>query len=59
MWEDQEPPKKAPEKNNLDRMGVAELNAYVAELEMEIARAKAAIAQKQAIRSGAEGLFKR
>ena len=39
-------------------MGVSELEDYIAELEAEIARARATIDSKQSHRSGAEALFK-
>lgn len=58
-WEELEPKKKAPAPKNLDVMGVAELNAYIAELESEIDRARAAIQRKQAARQGAESFFKK
>ena len=54
-----EPRPPAPAKKNLDVMGIGELDAYIADLEAEIARAKAAIAAKQSVRAGAEALFKR
>jgi uncharacterized small protein (DUF1192 family) len=40
-------------------LGVSELGAYIAELEEEIARARAEIAAKRKQRGGAESLFKR
>ena len=49
---------KAP-KRNLDTMGIAELDAYIGELEEEIARVRAAIASKRSVRGGADALFKR
>jgi len=58
-WDDLEPAKKAPEKRNLEVMGIEELGDYIAGLEAEIERAKAAIAAKRSVRAGAEGLFKR
>jgi len=58
-WEDVEPSKKAPVKKNLEIMGIEELDEYILGLEEEIARAKAAIAAKRSVRSGAESLFKR
>ncbi len=57
--DDLRPLKAKPQPKNLDPMSVAELNAYIAELEGEIARARAEIAKKDRIRSGAEALFKR
>lgn len=58
-WEDLDPKKKAPTARNLEIMGVAELNAYIEELEGEIARARAVIAAKQSARAGAESFFKK
>lgn len=54
-----EPRKPAAARKNLEVMGVAELTAYIAELEAEIVRVRAAIAAKQSVRAGAEALFKR
>ncbi len=54
-----EPRQPVPAKKNLEVMGIEELDAYIAGLEAEIARAKAAIAAKQSVRAGAEALFKR
>lgn len=58
-WEDLDPQKKAPQKKNLEIMGVAELNAYISELEEEIQRARAMIARKQDAKQGAEAFFKK
>ncbi|HLO76469.1 MAG TPA: DUF1192 domain-containing protein [Magnetospirillum sp.] len=58
-WDDIEPKKKSAALRNLEIMGVAELNAYITELEAEIARVRAAIAAKQSARQGAEGFFKK
>jgi uncharacterized small protein (DUF1192 family) len=44
---------------DLALMGIAELEAYIAALEAEAARARSEIAAKQQQRSGAEALFKR
>jgi uncharacterized small protein (DUF1192 family) len=57
--EDLEPTKKPAAKKDLTVMGVDELNAYIAVLKEEIGRAEAAIAAKQAHRSGAEAFFKK
>jgi uncharacterized small protein (DUF1192 family) len=43
----------------LDKMGVAELRAYVAQLQAEIARAEAMIKSKQSVRGAADSLFKK
>jgi len=58
--EDDELPKhrKLPPKD-LTPLSVAELTDYIAGLEAEIARARAAIAAKQSHRAGADSLFKR
>lgn len=58
-WDDLEPRKVKPKPKDLQPLSIAELNDYIAELEAEIARARAAIAAKQQDRSGAEGLFRR
>lgn len=43
----------------LDRMGIAELEAYVVGLRGEIARAEGEIARKRDHRSAADSVFKR
>jgi uncharacterized small protein (DUF1192 family) len=58
-FDDLEPRKAQPQLKNLAPLSVAELTAYIAELEAEIGRARAAIAAKQDVRAGAESLFKR
>jgi uncharacterized small protein (DUF1192 family) len=50
--------KKAPPKP-LDSLGVAELEAYIAELEAEIRRARAAIAARQAHKGDADRFFRK
>lgn len=57
--DDLEPLKQKPKPKNLEPMSVAELNAYIAELEDEIARVRADIARKTTHRAGAESLFKK
>jgi len=57
--EELEPKKQKPKPRDLEVLGVSELNDYIAELEAEIARAKAAIAKKQDHRGGAEAFFKK
>lgn len=42
-----------------DAFSIDELNAYIAELKAEIARAEAAIESKKGFRSSAEDVFKR
>ncbi len=56
--EPDEPMKQPAARRNLDPLGVAELEAYIGELESEIARVRAAITAKQRLRGGADGLFK-
>jgi len=57
--EDLEPRNKRPAPKDLSTLGVAELEAYIAGLEAEIARARDEIAARLAQRRGAEGLFRR
>ena len=57
--DDLEPKKPKPKPRDLEGLGVAELEDYIAELQGEIARAEAAIAKKQDHRSGAESFFKK
>jgi uncharacterized small protein (DUF1192 family) len=55
--DDPTPPKPAPK--NLEILSIAELDAYIGELEAEIARTRRTIDQKRSIRGGADALFKR
>jgi uncharacterized small protein (DUF1192 family) len=57
--EDLLPGKKPAPPKDLSLLGIAELEAYIAGLESEIARAQAEIAEKRKHRGGAEALFKR
>lgn len=57
--EDDLPRQRRLPPRDLAPLGLAELNDYIAELEAEIARARAAIEAKRSHRSGVEGLFKR
>jgi len=54
-----EPQRKPAQPKDLSLMGVAELEAYIAELENEIARVRVEITAKLGQRRGAEALFKR
>ena len=54
-----EPRRKPAQPKDLSLLGIAELEAYVAELENEIARVQAEITAKLGQRRGAEALFKR
>jgi uncharacterized small protein (DUF1192 family) len=57
--EDLLPRNKRPQKKDLTPMAVAELEAYIADLEAEIRRARDEIAAKRKQCSGADALFKR
>jgi len=57
--EELEPRRKAAQQRDLTLMGIEELEAYVAELEAEIARVRIEITAKLGQRRGAEALFKR
>ncbi len=61
MFEDDPPPAKPRRlaELRLDGLGVAELAAYVAELQGEIDRAEAEIARKRDHRGAADALFRR
>ena len=54
-----EPRRKPAQPKDLSLMGVAKLEAYIAELENEIARVRVEITAKLGQRRGAEALFKR
>ncbi|MBI3451743.1 MAG: DUF1192 domain-containing protein [Rhodospirillales bacterium] len=57
--DDLEPRKQKPKPKDLGPYSIEELNDHIATLEAEIARARAAIAAKQAHRSGADVFFKK
>ena len=57
--EDLEPRRKVPKLRDLAPLAIAELEAYIGELEAEILRVKDEIVAKRKQRGGAEGLFKR
>ena len=54
-----EPRRNPTQPKDLSLMGVAELEAYIAELENESARVRVEITAKLGQRRGAEALFKR
>ena len=56
--EDLEPLSKKPKPKDLDSLGVAELEDYLAELEAEMTRVREKLAAKKAYLSGADNLFK-
>ena len=56
--DDLEPAARPAGKPDLEPMSVGELNDYIASLEAEIGRARAAIAAKRDYRSGAEAVFR-
>ena len=57
--EDLEPAKKPQTVKDLTVMSIDELRDYIGSLRSEIERAEAAIAAKQAHRSGAEAFFRK
>ncbi len=57
--EDLLPRQKKPATKDLAPLSIAELEAYIGELEEEIARTRGEIAAKRKQRSGADALFKR
>lgn len=60
LIEDEPPrPKTRLHATPLDRLGVAELQSYIAELSEEVARAEAEIARKQGDRAAADSVFRR
>ena len=54
-----EPRHKPAQPKDLSLLGIAELEAYIAELESETARVRVEITAKLGQRRGAEALFKR
>lgn len=56
-----EPVRRKPlvEPREMSAMGVAELEDYIAQLSVEIERARAAIAARNSARAGAESVFKK
>ena len=56
---DLEPRRKPAQPMDLTLLGIAELEAYIAELQAEIERVRVEIAAKLGQRRGAEALFKR
>lgn len=52
------PPAKKPAKKDLTPLSVEDLQQYIAELEAEIVRARAAVAAKDAHRAAAAAFFK-
>lgn len=61
MHDDEETQGRRPTAGLQDLSGwsVAELEAYIARLELEMARARAEIDNKNAVRNAAEALFKK
>ena len=57
--DDLEPRKAKPKPKNLDPLSVDELEAYIGELQDEIARVKAEIAKKQAHLNAAAAFFRK
>jgi uncharacterized small protein (DUF1192 family) len=61
MFEDEDlaAQKTVPKKKDLTPLSLAELEAYIADMESEILRVRTEIAAKRKQRGGAESLFKR
>ena len=57
--EDLEPRKQKPVKKNLDEMSIEALHEYIAEMEEEIARVRAAIENKEKARNSADSFFRK
>jgi len=57
--EDDLPQTRRVELRVLDPLGIAELQAYIAELQAEITRAELAIRQKQSRQDVAESFFRK
>lgn len=57
MFDDEPVAAPSPGPRNLEPLSVADLEAYIAELQAEITRAREAIAAKQRQRAGADALF--
>ncbi len=58
MMDEEEVRRPQLERPNLEVMGIAELEAYIADLEGEIARAREMIGAKTSHRGTAESFFK-
>ena len=58
MDDDEMRPKPQVAAPALDRMGIAELQAYVAGLRQEIGRAETEIARKEGVMKAADGFFR-
>ena len=57
--EDLQPQPRKPDLKNLEVMSVEALEDYIAELEAEILRVRAEIANKQSAKSTAESVFRK
>jgi len=56
--DDLEPVKKKSEQKDLEIMSIEALHEYIADLDLEIQRARMAISMKEDARKGAESVFK-
>ena len=54
-----EPKPQLPATPPLDRLGIAELHAYIEGLRAEIVRVEGEISRKQALRDAADSVFRR
>jgi uncharacterized small protein (DUF1192 family) len=59
MDDDDLPRKIKPQPKPLDGLGIAELEGYIAELEAEIERVRAAIGAKQSHKGAADKFFRK
>jgi uncharacterized small protein (DUF1192 family) len=57
--EDLKPQSRKPDLKNLEVLSVEALEDYIGELESEIARVRAEIAQKKSAKSAAESAFRK
>ncbi len=57
--DDLEPVHRKPKPKDLDIMSIEALGEYIAEMEAEIARVRAAIGAKKNARTSADSVFKR
>mgnify|MGYP001254080871 CR=1 FL=1 len=58
-WDDLDPKTKKPKPKDLSPLGVADLQAYIADLKAEIARTELELTKRDATRAGAEAFFRK
>ncbi len=59
MFDEELPAKKKPQPRNLEPLSIAELEAYIGELNAEIERSQAEIRKKEAHKTAADSFFKK